>query len=465
MDLLEEKIAQITNPDEFAKLCNALFTDMFSLDYQVIDGTRSDEGNDGYVKSQKRIFAIYCPKKPERKTDNDYKDKIKSDMLKASRLKEKGIFGIDIWTFVTPRKLSNHVIECMYSEAKKYGLEASQVDATFIANNIYQRKHILSGFSQLKTIDLQSQMGRIEGKLDAVLQGKAMKQEGEVIISEPPEEAKEKDKDFFRIEEIIKGRIPPEQRAELRSIYYKTINDLVKINALLALVQSPDPLKDDDAEIIGLCDSGVELSKKLGNKSVEAIFLARKGYYLSKMASDEDMIIAYRVKMAKQIGVFMWTAEEYQNNIKRIRLRKEESQEAFNDALELSRSIKDYRVFATVLMNIGQAAGQKYIYLNKLSAKEFSDDAKATCTKAYMQAKEIYAELKDDLNIAYVLFNYANWLRFFGEKQEALKLLDDVDNTSQKYKDDKLSENSKVLRERIVSGRIPDYIHGGEISV
>ena len=39
---LEEQIAQITNPDEFVKLCNSLLTEEHGTDFQVIDGTRGD---------------------------------------------------------------------------------------------------------------------------------------------------------------------------------------------------------------------------------------------------------------------------------------------------------------------------------------------------------------------------------------------------------------------------------------
>jgi hypothetical protein len=58
---LDEQIAQITNPQEFTRLCNAIFTEKYGHDFQVIDGTRGDEGNDGYVISEKRVIAIYCP--------------------------------------------------------------------------------------------------------------------------------------------------------------------------------------------------------------------------------------------------------------------------------------------------------------------------------------------------------------------------------------------------------------------
>ncbi len=87
---LEDQIAQIVNPQEFTRLCNTIFTVLYGEDYQVIDGTRADGGNDGYVRSEERIIAIHCPIKPERKTDKDYIEKIRSDLKKAAKLNESG---------------------------------------------------------------------------------------------------------------------------------------------------------------------------------------------------------------------------------------------------------------------------------------------------------------------------------------------------------------------------------------
>jgi hypothetical protein len=46
---LEEQIAQTVDPTLFTRLCNSLFTAEHGLSYQVIDGTRGDEGNDGWL--------------------------------------------------------------------------------------------------------------------------------------------------------------------------------------------------------------------------------------------------------------------------------------------------------------------------------------------------------------------------------------------------------------------------------
>ena len=71
-----DKISQITSPDQFTKLCKYLFAAEYN-DFQTIDDSGGDKGNDGYLESQKTLFQIYCPKKPSKANDSHYKSKIK----------------------------------------------------------------------------------------------------------------------------------------------------------------------------------------------------------------------------------------------------------------------------------------------------------------------------------------------------------------------------------------------------
>src|SRR5450759_2197785 len=119
---LDELIAQITNPQEFTRLCNSVFADIYGDAFQVIDGTRGDNGNDGYVASERRMLAMYCPIKPEQKTDAGDMDKIRGDLAKAAVLKRDQKYEIDTWTFVTPRKLANGVITAMRALGAKVGI-------------------------------------------------------------------------------------------------------------------------------------------------------------------------------------------------------------------------------------------------------------------------------------------------------------------------------------------------------
>ena len=112
---LDELVAQMTDPIDFVRLVNAVHVDIYPRDFQVIDGSRGDNGNDGYVASERRMLAIYCPAKPEQRTDADYRKKIEVDLGKAVALRDAGTYSIDAWTFITPRKLSDDVVGWMRS--------------------------------------------------------------------------------------------------------------------------------------------------------------------------------------------------------------------------------------------------------------------------------------------------------------------------------------------------------------
>ena len=160
--MIEDQIAIMTNPQEFTRLCNSIFTCIYGHDFQVIDGTQSDEGNDGYVRSEKRILAIYCPIKPEKRTDSDYVEKIKGDIQKAAELRDTQKFIIERWTFVTPRKLSNNVIAKMDKLGAAFGFIVNQLEATYLANELYKNPHLVEAFPQLH-------IPRIEEKLEGIM--------------------------------------------------------------------------------------------------------------------------------------------------------------------------------------------------------------------------------------------------------------------------------------------------------
>lgn len=158
---LDEQIAQMTDPVEFVRLCNALLTAEYKHYFQIVDGTRGDEGNDGYIASDRCLIAIYCPMKPERRTDSDYIAKIKSDLAKIPSLRELGAYPIRRWAFVTPRKLSNKVLSVMRTEAMKAGIYATQFDSTFLAGLLRKYKYLIPEFPALQTADTDEMITEI----------------------------------------------------------------------------------------------------------------------------------------------------------------------------------------------------------------------------------------------------------------------------------------------------------------
>lgn len=73
---LQSQIELMKDPSRFSRLVIALLGEEHP-DYQAIDDNRGDGGNDGYIASEKRMFAQHCFKKlPKRDLDNEVLKKL-----------------------------------------------------------------------------------------------------------------------------------------------------------------------------------------------------------------------------------------------------------------------------------------------------------------------------------------------------------------------------------------------------
>lgn len=456
---LEDQIAQITNPQEFARLCDAILTAKYANDFQGIDGTRSDEGNDGYVYSEKRVIAMYCPIKPERKTDKDYIAKIRSDLAKADNLRKSGKYEVENWTFITPRKLSNNVVSVMQHEAGKLGLNANHLESAFLTNELYNNRHIIKAFPQLQVSDIESKLDEIIG----------------LLKERPPEESKrpinlDKDhiykpdtkdnKDFDRVIALRKGTRTDKTKSELRSIYYKVTDPSIHLNALLGLLEFWDPMEDSVEDMVQLCNSGIQKASQTKEDSVRAYLLAQKGYYLSYIYSHLDMNTAFQIMADNAVGIPTITEIQRQTILKKLERLEKQYTQAFDEALEISKANYDIRMLADVLIFIGNAAGQRSMYLQPLGVVDRAQTEKQTCKHALLTARDAYEYLGDELGTTNALFNLANQIGFSGEKEEALELTKNAMDVAKKYGDARLMQKVTWLKETLETGKIPDYLHG-----
>jgi hypothetical protein len=134
--------------------------------------------------------------------------------------------------------------------------------------------------------------------------------------------------------------------------------------------------------------------------------------------------------------------------------------EAFMDALQLAQESGSGPTMAAVLISIGSAAGQRALTLRQTGPQEAYGHDRATCKQAFLSAKDIYAQLGDEHEVANTLMNLANQIRFLGEVEEAKELVKTVIPIAEKHGDDDLLLKAKLLEERLRTGRIPDYMAG-----
>jgi hypothetical protein len=456
---LEEQIAQITDPQEFTRLCNTILTEKYGIYYQVIDGTRSDDGNDGYVISEKRILAMHCPMKPERKTDAGYLKKIRDDITKAQKLRDSGAYDIENWSFLTPRKLSNKVIVEMRKIAESFGFNATHQESTFLATELAKNEHLIAQFPYL-------QVHNIDRKLDEIFH---LLKEKNITKEQPEKEIDEqhifkgKTKNQDELNQVFKIRNEPineNTKPELRVFFYKSTDATVRLNALLGLLDNFDPIEDDTDDVVQLCNEGITIAESFSLDSVKAYFLAQKGYLVSFIYAKLDTEIAFQIRTDNAIGLQTITEEYRQGIISQLEALEGEFKKAFSEAINLTKSNNDYYTLAAVLIFIGNAAGQRAIYLKALSIKGRAASSRDECRRALLAAKEIYEAFNDELAVANALFNLANQIRFFGEEKEALSLIKNSLAVARAHEDLILQQKIGWLIDTLETGEMPDYLAG-----
>lgn len=256
--------------------------------------------------------------------------------------------------------------------------------------------------------------------------------------------------DYERVLKIIEDIQSPENKTELKTIYYSTTDKIAQLQIILALADWYEPQEDNLDDLIGLCDKGIKITNEVIRKEEKAVLLAYKGFFISMQFLDIEEA-EYSVKALNLTGISLITEEERQ----RINHLDILSKKCFKEAEKIAKEIKSYKALGFVYVQIGNAAGQRFIHLNHSDFNRAQQE-KQLAKRAFMLAKENYSKLDDELQIVYVFHNLANQLRFFGENEEAKKLVSKVIEIGKKYNEQKLLKYAGILLQRIESGEIPD---------
>lgn len=156
---IQSEIELLKDPSRFSRLTILLFEAEYGSDYQAIDDDRGDGGNDGYIFSEKRLFARHCFKKlPKRDLDEEILKKIKKDFAKVLKLKEDGVYEIKNWTFLSSYAVSNGVVVEAQKLGKPAGINVSLKGPSYIATLAAKHKHLLSEFPELQQAQILEEM-------------------------------------------------------------------------------------------------------------------------------------------------------------------------------------------------------------------------------------------------------------------------------------------------------------------
>ena len=363
------------------------------------------------------------------------------------------------WTFVTPRKLSNDVIVSIRTQAEKLGLEANHVEATYLSGLLLKHPELIKDFPDYY-------VSQIEELLKEVLESPEVRQpkpsrspEDDIFSYSAVKRAAVKDE---ALKEIIALRESTDRIAAkrgLRALFYRSTNPLAQINAVIGLMDVFDPMTDDIADLANMCESARGAAKRIDSKSAEAFLLAQRGYYQS-FEFGRLAIERYVQMMAEQtIGLSLEDPTVVAQRQKRLEHHSKGYSEAFKGALELAQESKSGPAMAAVLISIGNAAGQRALTLMQTGPQAAFEHERDVCKRALLTAKDIYAQLGNEHEIANAQLNLANQIRFLGEAEEAKELIKAVIPIAEKY-DDELLRKARLLEERLQTGKIPDYMAG-----
>lgn len=452
---LDELIAQLTNPQDFTRLCNSVFTDIYGHNFQVIDGSRSDNGNDGYIIGERRLLAMYCPIKPEQKTDAGYLKKIKSDLDKAAALKSAKKYEIEAWTFVTPRKLGDNVISGMCAYGAQLGIPATHQESTFLANELYRRKHLLQGFPQLNGIDLSAQIDQIRDILLTNVQKQSAGRSGPEITFHPVDEEGDR-----RFRELI-GQLPSkEAKTELKAIAYRTPDPILEVNAILCLFRWFAPEDDDRAELLAFAQRGITRASKSGLSDAEAMLHAHTA---SMLAWDFNLtyIKTYFCAISDAlVPIATMPLEHVQERRETLQELEQKWRSEASSALDMTKQSHDYESVAGVLVTIGTAVGQVAQMLKQTNSNDEASKFLAECKALLLSAKDIYAAVGDELGTVNAAFNLANQIRWHGGVDEASALAMSAIEVAERHGDLLLLQKAKWLLHTLETGEMPDYMAG-----
>jgi tetratricopeptide (TPR) repeat protein len=160
------RISEIRNTQEFQDLCQQLLAAEYE-DFEILDDSSGDGGSDGYVLSNKRLFAIYCPEKFPPPVEY-YKNKIRGDLKKAVALRNGGEYEIEEWVFITPAPLPPEAQKYLREKTREANLRGLTWSEKHLNNFLYKHEHLHPLFVDLITPNLQKGISNVQTGIESL---------------------------------------------------------------------------------------------------------------------------------------------------------------------------------------------------------------------------------------------------------------------------------------------------------
>lgn len=169
---LEAQIRLIESPQEFMRLCNGCLTANYGDDFLPIADDRADRGNDGYVKSERRLFAAHCFRRIQNQSiEALIQAKATADLAKAVTLKTDGPWPIDAWTFISNYELPESVAATLFEFGSGAGIDVSWRGPEYLAASLYNSPELQQSFPALAVPQIDARLTQIARELREISSG------------------------------------------------------------------------------------------------------------------------------------------------------------------------------------------------------------------------------------------------------------------------------------------------------
>ncbi|HST55226.1 MAG TPA: hypothetical protein VLJ42_04930 [Solirubrobacteraceae bacterium] len=185
---LENQISLISVPQEFTRLCNAVLFADHGDDFLAIDDDQADRGNDGYLKSEKRVFAAHCFKRVQNQSiEKAIRSKMVGDLGKAIALARDSEWTIEAWTFLSNYQVPEATAETVHRMGQEAGIDVSWRGADHLAAGLQRHPEIRSAFPTLQVNEIAERLEQLEETVGHAASGPAADEsETDIVIERSP---------------------------------------------------------------------------------------------------------------------------------------------------------------------------------------------------------------------------------------------------------------------------------------
>lgn len=469
--MLETQIKLIDNPQTFTQLFNMLMSAEHAGDFQPINDARADGGNDGYLRSEKRLFARHCFKKTEKQRDDQaILRKMRSDFAKAVKLKASREYEIEHWSFVTNYPISEKVFAQVAKLSAEHGISINFPGPEMICTLATKHQEVLVGFPELEQIfikqDIKDVSKKIDKLADLVSENNATPTEENITPTDeeiPKIEVSAKvdmsHPDVLRAIELNKPDVTSEEKSEIKAMIYSTESDSARLQAVFSLTQMYNPLTDDPQDWIDMIDIAITTATTNNWPQDLAVLQAEKGSYITHQQIPLQINYWGMLAFRRDLGEWVISNEELEQTSKKIEEYDQQRREVLAAALDTAQKANDWETYGFVLLNAGQSAGSIAGVLNKMGDTERAKANLKLARQTLTESKNCFDRAGDKVKRVYALHNLANQIRFFdSEKDTALIITRQVIKESKALKQTGLLKRAQMLEQHIITGEIPDYV-------